>query len=484
MVISPRILVYFISFSWLGVLLCSFPWDNWQTGIDLEVVGPALQFTLVQATVSAACATFLGLLAAPGFGGRPWTRFLRMAFLFPNVLSVVILVLCLLVTFDEYPFGFWGVVLGHVFLNTGLAAIWLGDRWTEIEKTWFPVAQSLSSGRLYFYKKIVLPLLWPDVKSIFAVIFSLCLTSFAIPLVLGGGPAASTIEVLIYERIRVGADVVGATGLALLQCLIQFLVFVFILGTNSSFRNDVRFFKGPKNSFALITILLAISILWPVGQLVVQSVSHLGDLLLLFNDNGYILALKTSVTVALITAVALFLMLAVLTAQGFGDQFQRMPALSGVVVGLGCLLIFGNGVLESRLILIISLVLGSIGVFAFPLIRIVAPGMLGLRREYHGPISLMGGGFCYSLRKVYLPLGLPLFFSAAALAFCWSLGEFSIAAQVAPGEQTVPLYIHGLMSRYRLEEAMVASLVLLAASALGVLFFDSMTRLKSWRTDG
>ena len=50
-----------------------------------------------------------------------------------------------------------------------------------------------------------------------ATVFALCLTSFAVALILGGGPWATTLELAIYQAVRFDFDLGHAAGLALVQ---------------------------------------------------------------------------------------------------------------------------------------------------------------------------------------------------------------------------------------------------------------------------
>ena len=56
-----------------------------------------------------------------------------------------------------------------------------------------------------------------QLPGIAAVIFLICLTSFAVALTLGGGPKSSTIELAIYQALRFEFDLGRAALLALLQ---------------------------------------------------------------------------------------------------------------------------------------------------------------------------------------------------------------------------------------------------------------------------
>ena len=62
---------------------------------------------------------------------------------------------------------------------------------------------------------------WPQLASaitgISSLIFLLCTASFAVVLILGGGPQATTLEVAIYQSLRLDFDPARASILALAQ---------------------------------------------------------------------------------------------------------------------------------------------------------------------------------------------------------------------------------------------------------------------------
>ncbi|TIW01612.1 MAG: thiamine/thiamine pyrophosphate ABC transporter permease ThiP, partial [Mesorhizobium sp.] len=61
---------------------------------------------------------------------------------------------------------------------------------------------------------------WPVLRAampgVAGLVFMLCITSFTIVLTLGGGPAATTLEVAIYQALRFDFDPARAVVLTLL----------------------------------------------------------------------------------------------------------------------------------------------------------------------------------------------------------------------------------------------------------------------------
>jgi ABC-type spermidine/putrescine transport system permease subunit II len=155
------VLIFVLCFNSFFFLLLHIDLHSLFAGFEGAVFGQALRFTLVQAVLSATMSCFLGLCAAPGYAGLGrFRRAARWIFLFPNMMSPVLAVLCLLLTFEDFPYGMWGVVLGHVFLNCGLCCVWLGERWRELEQNWEPVGATVGASRLYLLRRVILPQLF------------------------------------------------------------------------------------------------------------------------------------------------------------------------------------------------------------------------------------------------------------------------------------------------------------------------------------
>ena len=80
-------------------------------------------------------------------------------------------------------------------------------------------------------------------------IFMLCFASFAVVLTLGGGPWATTIDVAIYQALRLEFDIARAVTLAGVQltaCLLLSAVFLFLArGSGQVFATDRRPFARP-----------------------------------------------------------------------------------------------------------------------------------------------------------------------------------------------------------------------------------------------
>jgi thiamine transport system permease protein len=116
-------------------------------------------------------------------------------------------------------YGLTGILIAHVFFNLPLAIRLLLPAWSTVPaETWRLTAQLGMSSRQIF-RLIELPLLRQYVPAAIAFIFTLCFLSFAVVLTLGGGPRATTLEVAIYQALRLDVDLPRGGALALLQTL-------------------------------------------------------------------------------------------------------------------------------------------------------------------------------------------------------------------------------------------------------------------------
>ncbi|MEC9068830.1 MAG: iron ABC transporter permease, partial [SAR324 cluster bacterium] len=229
--------------SFLNVeFLLDFLSDPWNLGV--------ISFSMFQAFLSARLSILFGLpgawlLTHYNFPGQRWFRMLTyLPFILPSILVVLAMVLFFgnngwvnrgLMFFlgtEEPPVQFLyslsGILIAHVFYNFPIAMKIIGDQWERISEQYLQAARSLGAGSIRRFFGITLPLLLPSIGSAFMLIFILCMNSFAIILVLGGGVRYTTIEVLIYQLARIELDFSGAGSLAFLQGFLSLVSMVIL----------------------------------------------------------------------------------------------------------------------------------------------------------------------------------------------------------------------------------------------------------------
>jgi thiamine transport system permease protein len=471
------IYILLINFSALFVLLLKL--HSFET-LDFPMLAPALIkagfFTFNQGALSAMGSVAIGLLAAPGYSrlGK-LQRPLRWILILPNLMSPALTILALLVSIDKFPFGLPGIVLGHVFLNGGLCTVWLGEAWQKIDERWAPVNFVIGGSQFKYFRKVILPQMLPVIINTTAVIFSFCISSFAIPLVFGGGPQNSTLEVLIYERLRIAGDLNAAVLIAIVQSLIQFGVFLFILNnlqmkisSPSRILMKKSLFSLPA-TFLLIPLLLTIIPLFNLFQTAAAHLTDLGNILALPDFKS---ALENSVIVALAVGIVMFFFLSIVASRGVRPFTLKLPPLSGVVIGLAGLALLNDLNVDSRLEFLLFLVYGHFCVIFLPLLRLTYPHISALRDRFEKVVVQIGAPRRLAFKRVYFPLEVKFFASASVLAAIWSMGEFSVSRLLSGEQSTLPIFIANLLSSYRLELASSASILLLAVTIVSVTLFE------------
>lgn len=195
----------------------------------------AIRFTLWQATLSAffsiLCAVPVSrALARRNFPGRGLLVALLGA---PFILPIIVAVLGLIATFgtngivnrvlgalglpEMTIYGLHGVVIAHVFFNLPLATRLILQGWLAMPGERLRLAASLGLSPWAMFRTLEAPMLARILPGAFAVIFVICLSSFAVALTLGGGPRATTVELAIYQAMRFDFDLGRAAAFSVVQ---------------------------------------------------------------------------------------------------------------------------------------------------------------------------------------------------------------------------------------------------------------------------
>ena len=94
-------------------------------------------------------------------------------------------------------YGFWGIILAHVFYNFTFCLRLTGEAWERINPALHEASALLGAGPFYTWRRVTLPLLAPTLLYLFLLVFLYSFLSFTVVLVLGGY-LYKTFEVLIY----------------------------------------------------------------------------------------------------------------------------------------------------------------------------------------------------------------------------------------------------------------------------------------------
>lgn len=462
----------------------------------------ALRFTLLQAAISAGLCCALAVPLARGLARR---RFVGRALLIrllaaPFILPVIVAVLGLLAVFGRAGpvnqalgalglpafsvFGLHGVVLAHVFLNLPLATRMLLQGWQAVPAESFMLARTLGMNAPAQFLHLEVPLLRAILPGAAISVFLLCLTSFAVALTLGGGPAASTLELSIYQALRFEFDLGHAALLAIFQfalCAAVTLVALLVV-------RDAQFGTGLKQDqsipaptgwrFGADVTVITIATLFLLGPLLALILRGLPGLGVLPHSvlGAALRSVLLAVGSALLAAIAgLILVQATVRGARWMEFVAMLPmAASGLVIGTGLFLVVHPIVSPQTLALPITLLVNA--TLALPyLYRLLLPEARSLHADYDRICTTLNLSGMARLRLITLPrLARPLGFGTG-LAAALSMGDLGVIALFA-GERgvTLPLLVQRLMGAYQMEAAAGAALVLIACSFALFWAFDRM----------
>jgi len=511
----------FISFSLLGfAFLLFFTLYSSQDGslftaLDSRIYG-LLKFTLYQAFLSTILSLLVGVLLAWALAHQSHFRgrgLLVALFSSSLVLPTLIVVFGLIgifgrsgylnqlslflfdTSFGAYLYGLGGILLAHVYLNASFASRALLHSFESIPKEKYKLAKSLNFSVLERFLYVEYPALKSTLLSIGSTIFLLCFTSFAVVLLLGGSPSYNTLEVAIYEAVRLDFDI----GMALKLALIQLSISAVLVVLSSSFRTGLANLKTShtlilwKESKVLRVVqwfIIGVFTLFFVLPLIVIFLDGIGaDFGRILKEPLFIKSLVTSLSLATVSSIltviiALFLSNARrnftlptrLANRPFAKVLDAIIAFSGnlylaipsLVLGLGFFLMYqnsdGSELLWSTAALLTANVLMSL---PFTL-SVLTPAMHKTAQRYDKLAFSLGLGKMqrwFYVEYPYIKSSLGYVF---ALAFCFSLGDLGIIALFGSDEfSTLPWYLYQLMGSYRTTDAAGVALVLLVL-VLGV----------------
>ncbi|WP_420857912.1 thiamine/thiamine pyrophosphate ABC transporter permease ThiP [Marivivens marinus] len=455
----------------------------------------ALWFTVLQAALSALFSVLLAIpvaraLARRRFPGRQTLITLLGA---PFILPVIVAVMGLLAVFGRNGlvnavlgglglpvisiYGLWGVVLAHVFLNLPLAVRLLVQGWALIPAEPFRLAASMG---LPIWRLLEWPMLRAMVPGAFAVIFLICLTSFAVALTLGGGPGATTLEVAIYQAVRFDFDLGRAATLALVQLAVGLCaaILAWRLAAVTTFGGGMDRVVPRWDAtgtlprmldagwIGLVLVLLAL----PVIMIVLRGIPALPGL-----PPEVWPALGRSVFVALSASVLTVVLSLFIALRGGWPALLSGAAplaVSGMVLGTGLFLMVYPVVSPATVALPVTALLNALVGVPFAL-RALGPAIAATESAYGRLADELGLTGWRRLRWVLLPRLRPAIGFAAGLTAAFSIGDLGVVTLFATETgQTLPLLMYRLMGAYRMADAAGVALLLLLVSLAVFWIFD------------
>lgn len=474
-----------------------------------------LRFTVLQAILSAVLSVALAIPFAralarqPHLPGRLWL--IRLLAL-PLGLPVITGALGLLTVWGRNGwannlltwlglsepvniYGLSGILLAHVFFNFPLCARLVLASLERLPGEYWLLASNLGLTSRDVFRHVEWPEIRRQIPGMAGLVLMLAATSFTLVLLLGGGPAATTLEVAIYQALRFDFDPPRAVSLALVQIVLTgalLILLSFAQGSSAEGQTISIHADRPDGRQAskrlvdsIILLTGTIFLLLPLAAILLAGLK--ADLARLLMEPVFMRALGTSLAIALPASFLAVLLASAITLarlaaleQGAEPAFIRVVARLGpgaaslillfppTVLGTGWFLIFGPAAVDSVAPL---LIVAINGLMAFPFVlRILDPAIASHRARTARLAASLGLSGLIRLRLIDWPaLRKPV---AMALSFgmALSIGDLGAVALFSSDRLiTLPWLLYSRMGSYRTADA--AGLALLLALVCLLLTF-------------
>jgi thiamine transport system permease protein len=492
-----------------------------------------IAFTVKQAFLSALIALALGLPGAfimASSSGKTQTVLRTLTgipFAMPSILVVLGFVLffgnagwvnrlaALVSGRDEGPLRILyrplAVILAHGFYNFPLVIRLAGDSMARARRVFMPPAASLGAPPLLAVLTVLLPLTLPSICAAALLAFLYSFTSFAVVLVLGGGPGASTLAVEIYRYARISLEFEKAGALALAETLIAALVFCLYLffvkkaryGEYGEAKAEEGGARGPlaKLPGLVYGFLIFLIVIGPLFSIPLESLLFrqsraspprlslrywlsLGETIAPAWGRSMLLALGSATLATFLALSAAFALRERNKNTGQAGPviraFMISPLLSsGVVLALGWTVLYGRNAQSLFAALLIHSVIAL--PFAFSSLE---TGLSSLPKNIMNAAEASGAGPLKSLITVALPVSLGHIRSAWGLSAALSLGELNALVMLGLKDfETLPLFIYRAAGAYRYGIACAGGTVLIA-SCFGALLLSEAGAFPGSRSRG
>jgi len=492
-------------------------------------------FTVEQALLSTAFSILLGLpgaylLAGYEFRGKSIIKAITTV---PFVLPSIIVVLGFVIFFgnngilngflqtafhlNEPPlkilYSMKAIILAHTFYNFPICIRLVSAVWSRINPNIERAARSLGAKGFTLFRTAILPQIMPGILASAALIFIFCFTSFAVILVLGGGPRFTTIEVEIYRLAKVSVDFNRASALALWEALFTVIfMFTYIkLQHRVSFAEKVALrFERPRLSsllrsaygpavilyLALVFSLIIAPMLAAVHYSLLEKSSRasqfsytLGWYKLIFTNAkqraiavSYGAVIKNSLFFGFMTvlfSLPVGTSIAYLTSRkkipfgGFLESIAMLPlGISTIMLGLGYIRMNQTFDITGKWYAIAC----AHTVIAYPfVIRSTSAVFRKISPSIVKAASSLGANRWKTFWRIELPMIKSGIIAGATFAFAISIGEINATLMLySPKLTTLPIAIYRLISSYNYFAACALGTVLMVICFLVFFIIDRM----------
>ncbi len=464
------------------------------------------RFTLWQAALSTLVSIVPAIFVARALARRPdffGRRLLLALFAVPLALPAIVAALGVLALLGRAGlmaeplsvltgarwqgiYGLSGILVAHAFFNLPLATRLFLQALDTVPNDRWRLASQLGFGPWAIFRFVEWPVLRASLAGVAGLVFMLCVTSFTIVLILGGGPRATTLEVAIYQALRFDFDPARAVALVAVQVALTLCAVLALRKAAGDLVADATVgiaarWPAQRGWAGLVAdgvpiILALMFVAAPMAAIVISGLR--ADLARLAADPAVHAATMTSLQLSALAACGTLLLAVSLVRARQRLEAARRGGPAGlleramdtgagfvlvvppIVVGAGWFILLRQS--GNVLALAAPMVVAVNAVMALPFaLRVIRPAHDAAAARYDRlSVSLGLSGFA-RLRLVDWPLMRRPLGTAFSFAMALSLGDLGVIALFgSDAVQTLPYLLLARMGSYRTADAAGIALML------------------------
>ncbi|MCR4676742.1 MAG: iron ABC transporter permease [Sphaerochaetaceae bacterium] len=447
-----------------------------------------LRFSFTQALLSALLSLAVGIPGALIMSYRSFRfkRQLKALFYLPFILPPILVVLGFVIFYGnsgylnkilfslfgvkiKILYSFTAVLLAHTFYNFPIVITLVSNSINKLGHSCEEAALVDGASAWKSFTSIILPRILPSALSAAIIVFLYCFTSFAIILVLGGGPQLTTLEVEIYRQARISSNIPMASALSILSTVTVVIVLLInsaVENRSSEYETDYSGVRVSRLSFVeriyltLVTLFVSLPLLsifiksfsasaWKSAARVIGSAVNSLGIALVSAVVSTLLALSLSYLISLSSG----------RRKGLIMTYCTLPMVtSSVILGLSYYVVSRSfGFLPGFFLLALSH-----GALSAPFgVRTITSVWKDIPPELAESARTSGAAESTVFFKIHLPLLKPAVLSCLMFSFAISMGELNATMILSPSSfTTIPLQIYRMVAAYNYEGACALGSVL------------------------
>ncbi|EJL53979.1 thiamine ABC transporter, permease protein [Rhizobium sp. CF122] len=384
-------------------------------------------------------------------------------------------------------YGLSGILLAHIFFNMPLACRLMLAALERVPAEYWLMASGLGMRPGSIFRFIEWPVLRSVIPGIAGLIFMLCATSFTLVLTLGGGPAATTVEVAIYQSLRFDFDPGRAVVLSLLQIVLTSVILGALsflpapgdegMTAGKALRRPDGGLPGARLADGGVLLLAALFLGLPLMSVLLAGLRS--DLMKLLRERIFWQSAATSLAISISAAIlALLISMTLVSARraallrrsgatGAGAFFTAMGGASSLVLLVPPIVLATGWFLALRGFGDVSavaplLIVAINALMSLPFVmRVLEPAFIVHKRRTQKLAASLGVMGWVQLRLIDMPALFKPVLTAFSFAMALSLGDLGAVALFGSDSfVTLPWLVYSRMGSYRTNDADGLALIL------------------------